>query len=811
MPSLSLRLLPALCLFLSAGPGAFAAIIIFKDGFVLQGNVKQRMTAEIEDQRFIPLRTGPFYLDDGARRIRFSHQQVEAVENKSSPENDVIKLTNFIKPEGLTIPTFMGVGSASDWDKHWQRNFTLITEGGRRIKGITQRIDLLTPQIARVDAVYTYAWSAYYLTDELGPKRVSELLRTHPSLVLKGDKNDAVKRFRIYRFLAQAGWYDLAEKELDSIRKEMPDEKAKVEEARGHLKKLRALQDYDLAELAYRAGRHQWATQQLPRILAEPVDENQKTDLHVLQENYQKAAENLRNAQRLLKELPPEVADASTRSVLAEAAAAIAAEVTIDDFLDDASQARRKATGPQKNQRLRTFLEFATQAERDKKAGKKATQTPTELLALAVTGWLLGGDAAEGKAPSAVKVWRARGFLLDYQRARESATRRRLLEGYERGPKLTAEELAQVIAFLPPPEPAPIADVQELVTEVPHPTRQEIHYFVQLPPEYTSSRAYPVLFMLHDQREKPFDALKRWSEPAAQHGYIVVAPEWARSPEKAYGSTPQEQAGVLDVLRDLRRRFQVDSDRVFLSGLGDGADMTFDVGLAHPDLFAGLLPVSGDPRGIPTQYWPNAQYLPVYDVFGEETGDFAKRNFQLFKNHWIVKGFPAILVEYKGRGREWFPAEVPSMLNWMDRKVRAHALPELGRSGNGGPFGTEFQTLRQADNHFYWLSTSEIDEHHLSEPRWDYRTSPASLDARITEGNVLIVEARNVRDVTIWLGLDMRDRIDFDKPLSIRVNNALRWRRQRVPPSMATLLEDFFERGDRQRLVLAKVSFDRLR
>ena len=46
---------------------------------------------------------------------------------------------------------------------------------------------------------------------------------------------------------------------------------------------------------------------------------------------------------------------------------------------------------------------------------------------------------------------------------------------------------------------------------------------------------------------------------------------------------------VIDTLRDLRRRFQVDSDRVFLFGWEQGADAALDIGMSHPDQFAGVL------------------------------------------------------------------------------------------------------------------------------------------------------------------------------------------------------------------------------
>ena len=110
-----------------------------------------------------------------------------------------------------------------------------------------------------------------------------------------------------------------------------------------------------------------------------------------------------------------------------------------------------------------------------------------------------------------------------------------------------------------------------------------------------------MLVVLHQSGETPEEMLKRWSNAAGENGYILVAPEWTEGLGGAYSYSDHEHAVVLDTLRDLRRRFAVDSDRVFLFGLGQGGEMAFDVGLSHPDLFAGVLPMSAGPRKFARQ------------------------------------------------------------------------------------------------------------------------------------------------------------------------------------------------------------------
>src|SRR6266699_2598908 len=71
----------------------------------------------------------------------------------------------------------------------------------------------------------------------------------------------------------------------------------------------------------------------------------------------------------------------------------------------------------------------------------------------------------------------------------------------------------------------------------------------------------------------------------------------------------------------------------------------------------------------PVCYWANAQYLPLYIVGGDHTGAPDKTIRKLFET-WVPHNYPALFVEYKGRGLEWFGGEVPYLFDWMSRKRR---------------------------------------------------------------------------------------------------------------------------------------------
>jgi predicted esterase len=805
----------ALLLLLGNCEGVGAQIVIMKDGFALQGVVK-RETGMIADPGGLripaPTLGGFFWIDDGPRRIALSHKQIQDVSGGDrSRGNEPVRLANpYLRLDHFRLPPGY-ITEVGPWSPKWDR--TLKLNGRTRID---QHLSLLTSHYAKIEA-RRYNWTPHYLVDELNHGEVRSLLYNHPDLKLTGSKEDAGKRFRVYRFFFEAGWFEDALTELARIESAFPDQSSKVETARRDVQRMLAAQAADLLDEGHRVGRHDWVQAHLADINRDDLDDKAKQRMRALQSTYETSRQNQALAQRYLQDLVGRVKSSPQHAFFTEAAQAISAELNPDTV-----------------ERLEAFLRLAESTERNKEG---AGQSPEEILALAVTGWLHGNQAAETKVEAAERLWRTRQFVLGLQRAESLLALQELVANYQREGALPFDELAQLIHFLPPPEPytaAPVSVSALAVRALPHPgaslygalvtaaaalspplirlhtnipgtPRKGPDYVAQLPPEYHPGRLYPVLFVLHDAGEKPEDVVPRWSRHAARNGYFLVASEWDRTRRMAYDYTSFEQAAVTDVLRDLFRRFQVDPDRVFVAGHGEGGNMAYDVGLAHPDLFAGVVPISGRPRFFARTYWHNAQYLPFYVVDGDADGDVAKDNRSQF-DHWIPKGYPALYVQYKGRGHDWFDAEYPRIFDWMNRKKRATALPDLGRSGNGGAFGEEFQSMRQTDNRFYWVGLEQLLEQNVNDrSHWSSRAGPATLQGHVGEGNKITLNAHGFKTLTLWFRQGM---VDFEKPVTITLNMQIRTSNHPVTPSLETLLEDFFLRGDRHRLYLAKVRLE---
>ena len=157
-----------------------------------------------------------------------------------------------------------------------------------------------------------------------------------------------------------------------------------------------------------------------------------------------------------------------------------------------------------------------------------------------------------------------------------------------------------------------------------------VHYFVQLPPEYDPHRRYPAIVTLHGAGTTAENQIDWWAGrgtaaarkgQATRRGYIVIAPDWTLDHQNDYRYSGREHAAVLDSLRDACRRFSVDGDRVFLSGHDIGGDAAWDIALAHPDFWAGVIPIVATADRYIRLYWENAKSLPVYFVCGELDGN----------------------------------------------------------------------------------------------------------------------------------------------------------------------------------------------
>src|SRR5262249_7183347 len=150
-----------------------------------------------------------------------------------------------------------------------------------------------------------FFWGCAYLTRELGPETVQSLLASHPDF--QDSKNmppekRASLRLRKADFFAQAGFLDLAEKELNRLLSDLPDQKERVETARKILTKLRAIDRIEEIKRRHLAGQHRRVRKMLADFPTKDVPENQIAQVKELEHEYKEKDSLIKESARLLQQ-----------------------------------------------------------------------------------------------------------------------------------------------------------------------------------------------------------------------------------------------------------------------------------------------------------------------------------------------------------------------------------------------------------------------------------------------------------------------------------------------------------------------------
>ena len=707
--------------------------------------------------------SGPILVcDDGLTRTMVSKRQVTGVE----PAPVDLGMERLLIPQRIPdagrqvagIGTLLG---ATPFDDFGRRILTLATLEGRIdvVQGITE----ITPRWVRVQGVQTE--KPFLLDMRLATSSIPhDVLRRVIARHL--DRRDAEQRLRLVRLLLQAERYEDAGRELDEVVREFPD-LAELAGERAAIARLAAARTFEEIQLRGRSGQDRLA---IGLLEAFPVAGTDVETLEAVREARDDYRARRERGARLVDELRRRVSrlgDAADR----DAGTAVADE--IERGLTFATLGR-----------LATF----------ERVGLVDDVPPDRAVALAVSGWLgVGGIENLKVALSAVRV---RDLVRGYLRAADAAARTAAAAAIRNEEAGDATTVAAVAAAMRPPlePPAPTSPGFHEI-EVPGlGGAAATRCLVQLPPEYDPLRRYPAIVSLHAATADPARQVEWWAGmpdkegvrqgQAGRHGFIVVAPAWTRPDQAAYEYSAREHAAVLAAVREALRRFAIDTDRLFLSGHALGADAAWDVALAHPDLWAGVVLVTPTADRYVTHYWANARTLPTYIVGGELDGAVIKKNATDL-DRYLTKGYDTTYVEYRGRGHEHFSDEILRIFDWLGRRRRT-------------PFPAEIDavSLRPWDRFFWWLEMEGAPPRTVVLPtHWPPppNTRPCAIEGRTTATNGISAHCGADR-VRVWLSPEL---VDFARPVSVTLDGRT-LHKGPVKADLAVLLEDLRLRCDRQ-------------
>ena len=776
----------ALFMLVAFASAAVAGRIILKDGTVLEGDVGRLGTfvANPNEGRD----PGPggrliIFVDNHVRKFYTSLHNVREVNENVGNVVTEFTIRQPVASGGRSVDVIGQVSKTTPWDEHGRRTMTLLLKSGAAdvIQGITK----ITPSYFRVQTLNAgqrlLLDQRYAITNLPTP-----LLRKILYNSVGPKKNVPDSRLRIYRFFLESDRYADAEVELRSIVKDFPQL-----DLEGQLAAVRNLKaGLGLRELRYRreAGQHQLATNILANFPSEDIAGETLLEVREILEAYRAIESRIKKLRTDLQAHQSAIRDVNLRGQLDAIVAEMIEEVNSHTLV-----------------RFAPYLKF----------GSDQDLTVSEKLALAISGWLVGTDAATDNLPVAKSLVEVRALVQAYLveesklRREEMITRIRSQEGGI--PRYVAKILAHMKPPLPLPEPLEEIPGFFQVGVASRPNLPDVSYLVQLPPEYDPYRRYPVIITLHGAGTSAAQQIDWWAGgissksrerrgQGTRHGYIVIAPQWAKVKQQKYAYSGREHAAVLDTYRDACRRFAIDTDKVFLSGHSMGGDAAWDIGLSHPDIWAGVIPIvamaDSNRFSYNALYWRNARNVPFFFVGGEKDGAKLVRNAYQFDRYLNSVGYDVVISNFIGRGHESFSDEILNLFDWMKRKRRDFF-----------PKKFDAWTIRSFDNYFWWVEIEDFPKNVVADPEnWPPRRIKAmKVDGVVREtdtATIIRVNAGNT-STTVWLSPEL---IDFDKRLQVIIDR----RAIRDPrPDISVMLEDARTRGDRLHPFWARVDVER--
>jgi len=307
---------------------------------------------------------------------------------------------------------------------------------------------------------------------------------------------------------------------------------------------------------------------------------------------------------------------------------------------------------------------------------------------------------------------------------------------------------------------------------------------VEIPDDYTPARKWPVRIVLHGGvgRERPArgEAPRALTNRLPGTGEIVILPRaWL---ESAWW-TEAGVRNVLGLLNRVKQRYNVDENRVHVTGVSDGGTGVYYLAMRAATPWSSCLALNGQPLVIANEdtgtdgqlYAHNMVNCPLYMVNGGKDPLYPASSMQPLVSMFKAGGIPLEFQVYPEAGHDvsWWPQERPR----FERFVNAH--PRVPH-----PESVSWETERtDRYNRFRWLVIDRLGQRPGDTPLKDVneyealgglmsrtlfsRREPSGRVDAVRAGNAFDVKTRSVRDFTLLLSPDA---VDFGRPVTVVVN-----------------------------------------
>lgn len=149
---------------------------------------------------------------------------------------------------------------------------------------------------------------------------------------------------------------------------------------------------------------------------------------------------------------------------------------------------------------------------------------------------------------------------------------------------------------------------------------EKLQYLLILPAGYSQTTdQWPMIVFLHgiSSRGENLDLLKRYGPPLLAEEqpdfpFVVLAPQ---CPDGQYWTNNVDT--LVALLDEILKKYLIDQDRVYLTGMSMGGNGTWELASQHPEYFAAISPLAASPK-LPNLWLRRFTSMPIWAFHGEK-------------------------------------------------------------------------------------------------------------------------------------------------------------------------------------------------
>jgi len=344
----------------------------------------------------------------------------------------------------------------------------------------------------------------------------------------------------------------------------------------------------------------------------------------------------------------------------------------------------------------------------------------------------------------------------------------------------------------------------------------EHYYAVNVPAGYDPTRRYQVRFQLHGgvmgrTTNQPRNSGDIGALAGAEQFYVIPY-SWSDAP----WWTDDQVLNLNTIVDTLKRTYNIDENRVVVSGVSDGGTGAYYLAMLDTTPFASFLPLNGFIKvlanvdnGIHDELYPNnLRNKPMFVVNGGRDRLYPTSVVEPYVLHLKKSG---VAIDYHPQplgehNTEWWP----EVRNSFETFVTNHPR-------NPSPDRLTWETSDLIHNRAHWLvinklgnqpgdarNLPDVNDYNpievLSQPLFEHRARSGRVDLTRT-GNAIDAVSRGVASFTLLISPDA---FDLSRPITVTANGKVVFDAM-VQPNLATLMKWAALDNDRTMLYAAEI------